>query len=612
VRDRVAAKTNNNKGSSPMKPLLQRLAGRRAFEFGTPIATTLLWLTALTVRAAAPSTSTDWLMGTSPLHSTEVIDNFDDNQITGWFTYGPGQLALFETNQQLTVSGYWPGVPTTTWTSTYGWGWTSNEWSVGQGQTLEFRADLIEMNEHATAEELLIWSFRYDGDYACHLGRDFITIDKWPSDHIAIFSCEKIRIKQTNVILTLALTRSDPNLIVTARVLDKDNQNAVLYERSVLDTPQADPTLTSAEMLALTGMNLPAGADVTGVPYDFGEAVGLAAWQYSDGTKLAAAVTYDNVEQSIYETTDVGIITQPTTQWVPLGSNATFRVTAYGPEPMTYQWQFNGTNITDATNTTLTLTNVQLADEGVYTVLISTTTDSVTSAPANLCVLITPVILQPPLSQTVVEGGSVTLSAVISGYPPPFLFHWRRGMFTPLTNILQEERTCFFTLANVQMNQGGQYRLYITNAASPNWTAVSATFNLTVLADTDADGLPDVWETECGLNPASANHGTADDDGDGLTNGQEYTAGTDPTNALSYLKMDSITPAEGGSAATLGFWAVSNKTYTVQYRDSLDSGDWSRLVDVVAVSSNRVLEISDPGAPTAARRFYRLVTPRTP
>jgi hypothetical protein len=62
-------------------------------------------------------------------------------------------------------------------------------------------------------------------------------------------------------------------------------------------------------------------------------------------------------------------------------------------------------------------------------------------------------------------------------------------------------------LANVQLNQGGQYRLHITNAASPNWTAVSATFNLTVLADGDADGLADVWETECGLNPASANHG---------------------------------------------------------------------------------------------------------
>jgi hypothetical protein len=185
-------------------------------------------------------------------------------------------------------------------------------------------------------------------------------------------------------------------------------------------------------------------------------------------------------------------------------------------------------------------------------------------------------------------------------------------MFTVLTNIVQDERTCFFTLANVQLNQGGQYRLYITNAASPNWTAVSATFNLTVLPDTDADRLPDGWESACGLSQTNANHGTADDDTDGLTNEQEYTAGTDPTNALSYLKVDSISLAEGGSVARVGFLAVSNKTYTVQYRDWLDSGEWGRLADVVAVSSNRVVEISDLGAPTAVRRFYRLVTPRAP
>jgi predicted amidohydrolase len=306
------------------------------------------------------------------------------------------------------------------------------------------------------------------------------------------------------------------------------------------------------------------------------------------------------------------ITTQPTTQWVPLASNATFSVSAYSPAPMTYQWQWNGTNIVDATNATLTLTNVQLANEGVYTVVVTDTNASVPSAPANLHVLITPVILQPPLSQTVVEGGSVTLSAVISGNPPPFLFHWRRGMFTVLTNIVQNQRTCFFTLANVQINQGGQYRLYITNAASPNWTAISTTFNLTVLADTDTDGLPDLWETQYGLDPANAEDAVIDGDADGLTNGQEYTAGTDPTNALSYLKVDTITLAEGSSTTMLRFFAVSNKTYTVQYRNSLDDGGWNRLVDVVALSSNRLVEISDPGMVTAAQRFYRLVTPRVP
>ena len=64
---------------------------------------------------------------------------------------------------------------------------------------------------------------------------------------LAVFFHEKAVIKNTNVVLSLALTRVNTNVVLTARVLDKDNQEAVLYQRSVVDTPQADPTLTSAE-----------------------------------------------------------------------------------------------------------------------------------------------------------------------------------------------------------------------------------------------------------------------------------------------------------------------------------------------------------------------------
>jgi len=305
------------------------------------------------------------------------------------------------------------------------------------------------------------------------------------------------------------------------------------------------------------------------------------------------------------------ITAQPTNQLARPGTNVTFTVSAYSPSPITYQWQANGTNLAGAPQATLTLTNVQLADDGVYTVIVTDTAGSATSAPAHLWILVNPLILQPPLSQTVVEGGDVTLSAVISGNPPPFLFQWRRGS-TILTNIVQNERTGFFTLTSVQTNQGGLHRVCITNAASPNVTTVNATFTITVLPDVDADGLPDTWETEGGINQASAHHGTADDDGDGLCNGAEYLSGSDPTNALSYLKVDGILLEAGGEAVRLEFFAVSNKTYTVQYRDALDTGDWQRLADVVAVSTNRAVELSDPAAGAAHRRYYRLATPRIP
>ena len=88
----------------------------------------------------------------------------------------------------------------------------------------------------------------------------------------------------------------------------------------------------------------------------------------------------------------------------------------------------------------------------------------------------------------------------------------------------------------------------------------------------------------------------------GLTN---YTGRTDPTNALSFLKIDSLSL---GGGATLLFGAISNKTYTLQYTDNPGGGTWAKLVDVIAQGTNRTVSILDPNFKTD--RFYRVVTPR--
>jgi uncharacterized repeat protein (TIGR03803 family) len=65
------------------------------------------------------------------------------------------------------------------------------------------------------------------------------------------------------------------------------------------------------------------------------------------------------------------IATPPQSQSVPTGSNVTFTVTASGSIPLTYLWQFDGTNIAGATNSSLTVSNAQSANFGTYTVVIS-------------------------------------------------------------------------------------------------------------------------------------------------------------------------------------------------------------------------------------------------
>jgi hypothetical protein len=141
--------------------------------------------------------------------------------------------------------------------------------------------------------------------YVVHKSLDFVYVFKWPN--FSIFACEKAAIRNTNVVLALALTRVQPNLVITVRVLDKADPNTVLFQRTVVDTPNVDPTLTTAQFQALTGMRLvDLGPDPAGAPFtSFGPLLGV--FQYTDGTKPAVLATFDNLELRTSEVPGVGI-----------------------------------------------------------------------------------------------------------------------------------------------------------------------------------------------------------------------------------------------------------------------------------------------------------------
>ena len=78
------------------------------------------------------------------------------------------------------------------------------------------------------------------------------------------------------------------------------------------------------------------------------------------------------------------ILGQPQPQVVGPGELASFFVVVADSRALTYQWRFNGTNLTGANNDALLLHNVGATNEGQYSVVVANPSGSVTSAPASL------------------------------------------------------------------------------------------------------------------------------------------------------------------------------------------------------------------------------------
>jgi hypothetical protein len=80
------------------------------------------------------------------------------------------------------------------------------------------------------------------------------------------------------------------------------------------------------------------------------------------------------------------IVTNPASSSPSSGSNVTFSVVAAGSSPMFYQWKKNGTNISGANSSSLTLTAVTSGDNGSYSVSVTNACGSTTSTSATLTV----------------------------------------------------------------------------------------------------------------------------------------------------------------------------------------------------------------------------------
>jgi sugar lactone lactonase YvrE len=169
----------------------------------------------------------------------------------------------------------------------------------------------------------------------------------------------------------------------------------------------------------------------------------------------------------------------PAAQLVAVGATVTLSATAGCADGVIFQWLKNGSPLADggvvsgATNATLTLTGVSTNDAGDYAVTITGPVESVTSPAAALRVTAPPVVVSSPVSRTVAQGATVSLSIGASG--DSLAYRWFfNGIEMPVANADT------LVLTNVSLLMAGRYWAVVTNVAGAA-TSAQATLSVMIL-----------------------------------------------------------------------------------------------------------------------------------
>jgi len=198
----------------------------------------------------------------------------------------------------------------------------------------------------------------------------------------------------------------------------------------------------------------------------------------------------------------LSIFQQPKNLTVNPGDNATFGVVVRGIPRPKFQWKFNGTDISGATLSSFTVTNVQNTKTGLYSVVVFNGFQTLTSTNATLALNPTPTppsVITPVVDQIIYVGQNATFTVVASGVPQP-RYQWYFGA------TLQNNATNnSFTVTGASLGSAGVYSVIVSN--SQGKVTNSATLTVTprpnlVITEVDsaqstngnAGGHNDWWE----------------------------------------------------------------------------------------------------------------------
>lgn len=144
-----------------------------------------------------------------------------------------------------------------------------------------------------------------------------------------------------------------------------------------------------------------------------------------------------------------------------------------------------------------------------------------------------------------------------------------------------------------------------TNGAPPTLAATWQVGANPALAsqDSDADGLPDGWESQHGLNAQNPADALADADADGASNLAEFQAGTDPEDAASIFRVLGI--ERSGGQVQVEFVGTPGRRFKLERSLGLNNPQWLGIGSEL-VGQGGAVSLGDTNPPASDPAFYRL------
>ncbi|HWH68346.1 MAG TPA: immunoglobulin domain-containing protein, partial [Candidatus Sulfotelmatobacter sp.] len=304
-------------------------------------------------------------------------------------------------------------------------------------------------------------------------------------------------------------------------------------------------------------------------------------WRYTASCLSSAATNAGWLDEvGFSEPAPPAIVQGPTNQTVATADAVVLRAQAAGTEPWWWQWRLNGSDLPGATNAWLAISNVQPANAGNYTVVLTTPLGAVTSQVATLTVVPSPPLFTlQPLSQSNILGCKITFSAAAKGLEP-LLWQWYFNQ-QPLPSATNST----LVITNLQVTNAGDYTVVVRNELE---AVTSQIATLSVI-------LAPLWTKQPASQAAPAGATvsfSASVQGSGTLGWQWYFEGQALPGATSpVLRVTDVTAAKHGAywvVVTNAFGSATSAVATLSYSPVVVWGYGETLTNVPPGATNIV------------------------